>query len=321
MNMNAPANVSTVARANAVCTVICGDSREELRRLEGQVDLIVTSPPYADARHKHYDSVHPDEFADWFMTFHEPFWNSLKPTGSLVINIKDKVVGGVRHRYVWRTMEMLADAGWLAIEDYLWHKTNPMPGYWPTRLRDGWEYCFHLAKSKRPYFNPNAVRQPVGDWVESRLRKLGENDVKRHNSANASGFGRDISKWVDKQTVLPSNVLSYALVGKNKGHPAVFPVDLPLFFIKLLCPEGGLVVDPFGGSGSTGIAALALGRASVLIDNNPQYCQAAVKRLDSEAVAQKGEVKSSLLLFPELARKRASRKGGRTTARGKKTKE
>src|SRR5215213_7329263 len=192
--------------------IINEDARTALRRCRGRADLIVTSPPYADARKRHYDSIDPDDYAAWFASFHEPLAEALKPTGSLVINIKDKVVGGVRHRYVWRTMEMLADAGWLAIEDYLWHKTNPMPGYWPTRLRDGWEYCFHLAKSKRPYFNPNAVRQPVGDWVESRLRKLGENDVKRHNSANASGFGRDISKWVDKQTVLPSNVLSYALV-------------------------------------------------------------------------------------------------------------
>lgn len=252
---------------------------------EGQADLIITSPPYADARHKHYDSVHPDAFADWFLTFHEPFWNVLKPTGSLVLNIKDKVVDGVRHRFVWRTIEALAARGWFAIDDYIWHKTNSMPGYWPTRLRDGWEYCFHLARSKRPYFNPDAVRQPIGSWVKTRLRNLGENDLSRHNSVNASGFGRDISRWVGKRTVLPANVLSLAVVGKNKGHPAVFPVDLPLFFIRLLCPEGGLVVDPFAGSGTTGVAALSLGRRSLLVDNNPQYCQEIVNRLLDEGAA------------------------------------
>lgn len=165
-----------------------------------------------------------------------------------------------------------------------------MPGYWPTRLRDGWEYCFHLARSKRPFFNPDAVRKPIGDWVESRLRNLGKNDLSRHNSVNDSGFRRDISKWVGKQTVLPSNVLSVPLVGKNKGHPAVFPVDLPLFFIKLLCPEKGLVVDPFSGSGTTGIAALSLGRRCILIDNNLQYCQEALLRLQNEAAAQTNEI-------------------------------
>jgi site-specific DNA-methyltransferase (adenine-specific)/site-specific DNA-methyltransferase (cytosine-N4-specific) len=294
--MSTPALVTTVNKADTACTVICGDSRNELEAYAGQVDLIVTSPPYANARHKHYDGVHPDKFVDWFLTFHEPFFKALKPEGSLVLNIKDKVVDGVRHRYVWRTIEALSERGWYAIDDYLWHKPNPMPGYWPTRLRDGWEYCFHLAKSKRPYFNQDAVRQPIGDWVESRLRKLGENDLTRQNSANASGFGRDISRWVGKQTALPSNVITRALVGKNKGHPAVFPVDLPLFFIKLLSPEGGFVVDPFSGSGTTGIAALSLARRCILIDNNEQYCQAAIKRLREEAAAQKHELKAKTRL-------------------------
>jgi site-specific DNA-methyltransferase (adenine-specific)/site-specific DNA-methyltransferase (cytosine-N4-specific) len=277
-----------VTDSGAICTVINGDSRIELPQYNGQVDLIVTSPPYADARRRHYDSVHPDNFAEWFMTFHEPFYSALKPTGSLVINIKDKVVDGVRHRYVWHMIEALSKEGWFCIDDYIWQKPNPMPGYWPTRLRDGWEYCFHLAKSVRPYFNADAVRKPIGEWVESRLKNLGTNDISRHNSANDSGFGRDISRWVGKNTVLPANVLSVPLVGKNKGHPAVFPVDLPMFFIKLLSPENGLIVDPFGGSGTTGIAALIAERNCVLIDNNYEYCCAAESRLIAEADAVLG---------------------------------
>ena len=298
--MTLPALKTTLKKANATCTVIRGDSREELTAFAEQVDLIVTSPPYADARHKHYDSVHPDNFVEWFMTFHEPYFNALKPEGSLVINIKDKVVDGVRHRYVWRMIDALCERGWFAIEDYIWHKTNPMPGSWPTRLSDGWEYCFHLAKSKRPYFNADAVRKPIGDWVESRLRKLGENDLSRHNSANESGFGRDISKWVGKQTVLPTNVISRALVGRNKNHPAVFPVDLPLFFIKLLSPENGLVVDPFAGSGTTGIAALSVGRDCVLIENTAQYCLEALKRLREEAMAKESELLPAQRTFYEV---------------------
>jgi len=284
----------TLTRGETACTLIHGDSRIELTTFAGQVDLIVTSPPYADARNNHYDSIHPDKFADWFLTFHEPFCDALKSTGSLVINIKDKVVDGVRHRFVWHTIEAFCKRGWFAIDDYLWHKPNPMPGYWPTRLRDGWEYCFHLAKTKRPFFNPDAVRKPIGDWVSSRLQNLGKNDQSRHNSVNGSGFGRDISKWIGKEKVLPSNVLSIPLVGKNKGHPAVFPMDLPLFFINLLCPENGLVVDPFAGSGTTGIASLTLGRNCVLIDNNFEYYQEAIKRLQNEAAAQKNQLRFQL---------------------------
>lgn len=275
--------ITTIQTGRGItCTVICGDSREILKSWIGRGDLIVTSPPYADARSKHYDSVHPDHFADWFMSFHTPFIEALKPNGSLVINIKDKAVDGVRHRFVWHTIEALSDNGWFAIDDYIWHKPNPMPGRWPTRLRDGWEYCFHLAKSKRPYFASDQVAQPVGSWAESRLKKLGDGDLDRHNSVNNSGFGRDLSKWVGKETVSPSNVLTAAVVGKNKGHPAVFPLSLPTFFIKLLCPPDGLVIDPFGGSGTTGIAALNIGVNSVIIENNPVYYTEAVRRIYAE---------------------------------------
>jgi site-specific DNA-methyltransferase (adenine-specific)/site-specific DNA-methyltransferase (cytosine-N4-specific) len=277
-------------QVQAKCTVICGDSRTELESYKGQVDLIVTSPPYADARHRHYDSIHPDRYADWFLSFHQSFFDALKPTGSLVINIKDRVVDGVRHRYVWQTIETLCERGWYAIDDYIWHKPNPMPGYWPSRLSDGWEYCFHLAKQTKPYFSHDDVKKPIGDWAETRLANLGENDLSRHNSVNESGFGRDLSRWVGKEKVLPSNVITSAVVGKNKKHPAVFPPDIPEFFIKLLCPEGGLVVDPFAGSGTTGIVAVLLQRNCVLIDNQQKYYRIAVERLEEEAKAQIIEV-------------------------------
>ena len=265
------------------CQIIYGDSRSVLPPLGQVADLIVTSPPYADARKKHYDSIHPDAFVDWFTSFHPSFYGVLKPKGSLVINIKDKIVSGIRHRYVWKTIEKLCQLGWYAIDDYIWQKTNPMPGFWPTRLRDGWEYCFHLAKCKTPYINQAAVKVPMGKWADVRLVNLNGKSAVRHNSENDSGFGRDLRKWVGKKKVLPSNVLSLPLVGKNFGHPAVYPVGLPSFFIKLLTPKNSLTLDPFAGSGQTGIAALKLNRDSILVDNNRQYCTAAVYRIQKEA--------------------------------------
>jgi hypothetical protein len=126
-----------------------------------------------------------------------------------------------------------------------------------------------------------AVRIPIGEWVKTRLAKLGENDLSRQNSVNKSGFGRNISRWVGQETVLPSNVLTLPLVGTNKGHPAVFPPELPAFFIKLLCPVNGLVVDPFAGSGMTGIAAMEIGRDCILIDNNEEYARLAFENLQN----------------------------------------
>jgi len=97
--------------------IINDDCRRALSTLRESADLIVTSPPYADARKRHYDSVDPDKYAEWFMSFHEPFFKALKPNGSLVINIKDKVVDGVRHRYVWETIAALNRSGWHSIDD------------------------------------------------------------------------------------------------------------------------------------------------------------------------------------------------------------
>ncbi len=235
--------------------------------------------------------MHPDSFAEWFLTFHEPFYNVLSDDGNFILNIKDRVVKGTRHRFVWKTVMALEDAGWHAIDDYLWHKTNPMPGYWPNRLRDGWEYCFHLAKIKRPFMNQDAIKQPIGDWADVRLKDLNGKSAARHNSQNESGFGRDLRKWVGKDSVLPSNVLSLPLVGVNRGHPAVFPIGLPEFFIKLMSPENGIILDPFGGSGTTAIASLNLGRSCIIIDNNKEYCQTAVELIQKDVRKKNYEIK------------------------------
>jgi site-specific DNA-methyltransferase (adenine-specific) len=272
-----------VQEQNVYCRIICGDSRKELPKLTEKGDLIVTSPPYADARKRHYDSVHPDKFSEWFLSFSEPFFRSLKPKGSFVLNIKDKIVDGQKHRFVWDTVKGLEKEGWVPIDDYIWHKVNPMPGYWPTRLRDGWEYCFHLAKDKKPFMDQDAVKVPIGGWTEARLANLRGKSLQRHNSKNESGFGRDLRNWVGKDKVLPSNVISLPLVGKNFGHPAVFPTGLPAFFIRLLTRENGLVIDPFGGAGTTGIAAINLHRNSILIDNNKEYCKIVYQRILKES--------------------------------------
>ena len=253
-------------------SVHLGDSREVLKKYpDHYFDLIFTSPPYADARKKHYDSISVEEFPSFLATFHSEFWRVLKPDGSFILNIKDKVISGQRHRYVWKTIMLMAELGWLCIDDYIWQKPNAMPGYWPNRLRDGWEYCFHLTKSKNFQMYQDAVKRPIGDWAKARLAKLNGKSNARHNSENDSGFGRDLRKWVNKDHVLPDNCVVVPVVGKNMGHPAAFPVGLPDFFIRLFTKEGGLVLDPFAGSGATGTAALNLMRNAVLIDNKEEY--------------------------------------------------
>lgn len=259
-----------------------GDSRKVLLNNfpDKKFDLIITSPPYADARKKHYDSISTSEYPKFFSTFHEQFWRVLKDEGSFILNIKDKVVNGIRDRYVWKTVMALSDLGWKCVDDYLWLKPNAMPGYWPNRLRDEWEYCFHFTKQSKFKMYQDAVKKPIGEWAPKRLEKLTGKSAERHNSENDSGFGRDLRKWVNKDLVLPGNTINVPLVGKNMGHPAVFPVGLPDFFIKLFTKSGDCILDPFAGSGSTGIAGIELSRNVVLIDNNKKYIEAMKVRLE-----------------------------------------
>lgn len=258
-----------------------GDSREVLKRFPDRYfNLIVTSPPYADARCDHYDSISPSEYVDFMVSFHDQFWRVLADDGSFVLNVKDKVVDGVRHRFVWHTIEALAERGWHCVDDYLWIKPNAMPGYWPNRLRDEWEYCFQMTKQRQFAMYQSAVRKPIGTWAEKRLAKLTGKSNGRHDSENKSGFGRDLRNWLNKDTVLPGNTVSVPLVGKNMGHPAVFPAGLPEFFIQLFTKVGDMVLDPFAGSGSTGVAAENLDRNVVLIDIKAEYIATIEARLE-----------------------------------------
>lgn len=263
--------------------VLCGDSREVLKQFpDGYFNLIVTSPPYADARKKHYHSIKPSEYPEFFESFHNEFWRVLADDGSFVLNIKDKVVDGKRNRYVWRTIMMLEKKGWLCIDDYLWLKPNAMPGYWKNRLRDGWEYCFHMTKQKDFAMYQDAVKIPIGNWAEPRLKKLTGKSAIRHDSENESGFGRDLRNWKEKKLVLPDNTVMVPLVGKNMGHPAVYPTGLPAFFIKLFTKEHQNVLDPFAGSGSTGLAAQELNRNCILIELEEEYVKAIKQRIEKK---------------------------------------
>jgi site-specific DNA-methyltransferase (adenine-specific)/site-specific DNA-methyltransferase (cytosine-N4-specific) len=258
----------------------CGDAIKILKQYpDGYFNLIVTSPPYADARKKHYLSIKPNDYPKFFKTFHNELWRVLSQDGSFVLNIKDKVVDGIRHRYVWHTIELLSKLGWRCVDDYIWHKPNAMPGYWPNRLRDEWEYCFHMTKQKKFAMYQDSVKKPIGDWADVRLKNLNGKSKIRHNSENNSGFGRDLKSWVNKETVLPGNIVSVPLVGKNMGHPAVYPEGLPQFFINLFSKENDNILDPFAGSGTTGIVAQTLNRNCVLIEVKEEYVNVMEKRL------------------------------------------
>lgn len=246
---------------------------------DNYVDLIITSPPYAESRKKTYGGTHPDEYVNWFLPISDQLLRILKPTGSFILNIKERVVKGERHTYVIELILEMRKQGWLWTEEYCWHKKNCYPGKWPNRFRDSWERCLHFTKSKKFKMNQEEVMVPIGDWSKSRLKNLSETDKIRDDSKVKSGFGKKILNWVGKKHVYPTNVLYMATECGNRNHSATFPVSLPEWFIKLFTDEGDIVLDPFLGSGTTAVAAQRLGRRYIGIEIFEEYREIAQERL------------------------------------------
>ena len=260
--------------------IICGDCEKVLEGFpSNSIDLIFTSPPYADRRKKTYGGIRPDEYVDWFLPKAEQFLRVLKPTGTFVLNIKERVVNGERHTHVIALVLKLREQGWLWTEEFIWHKKNCYPGKWPNRFRDSWERLLQFNKQREFNMYQEAVMVPVGDWAKDRLASLSDTDKIRDESKVGSGFGKNVSKWVGRNKVYPTNVIHMATECSNRNHSAVFPASLPTWFIKLFTQRGDTVLDPFIGSGTTAVAAKQLGRNYVGIDINEEYCRIAIERL------------------------------------------
>lgn len=259
-----------------------GDAKEILEELEtNSVDLIVTSPPYAERRKKTYGGISSDEYVEWFKPISEQLLRVLKPTGTFILNIKENAENGERNTYVLELILALRLQGWLWTEEFIWHKKNSYPGKWPNRFRDAWERCLQFNKSKKFNMYQDEVRIPVGDWATARLRNLSDTDKIRDNSRNGSGFGKNISNWIGREMVYPDNVLHFATVCNNKNHSAAFPDELPEWFIKLFTKEGDTVLDPFLGSGTTSYVAKKMNRNSIGIELKEEYYNLALKSIDN----------------------------------------
>lgn len=260
--------------------IFLGDCEEVLKEFpDNSIDLIFTSPPYADQRKKTYGGIKPDNYVDWFMPKADQFLRVLKPTGTFVLNIKERVVDGERHTYVIELVLRMREQGWLWTEEFIWHKKNSYPGKWPNRFRDNWERLIQFNKSKHFSMYQEAVMVPIGDWAKDRLASLSETDKTRDESKAGSGFGKNVSNWLGRDEVYPTNVIHMATECGNRNHSAAFPVDLPSWFIKLFTKAGDVVLDPFIGSGTTAVAAIQLWRNYVGIDISYEYVNLACSRV------------------------------------------
>jgi site-specific DNA-methyltransferase (adenine-specific) len=258
------------------------------------VDLLITSPPYSDLKdYGHNDGIiSPDEYVDWFLPKAQEFYRILKPSGSFVLNINDKVVNGERHLYVYDLVIALKRViGFKFFERMYWIKVSS-PVNPKTRPSDWTEYLFWFTKTDNNKYN--IVRRPHSEGTMKRSKcKYGAS-----NSYTGSKPGLKISA----DGASPNNILTlsnHTTLPNNFRHPAKFPVGIPEFFIKACTDEGDLVYDPFMGSGTTAVVSKQLNRNFIGTELNSAYIEVSNQRLSllSSDIKEESNLYFSTLLF------------------------
>lgn len=236
------------------------------------IDLVVTSPPYAEQRVNQYGGIKESEYPEWTVTYMEEVKRVLKPSGSVIIVIRPHISDGVISDYMLKTRLLLRDAQWLECEELIWVKTNSPPLGSVYRPRRAWESMHWFSKEKNPYCNTKATEKK--SMRVGLVSKKGVGDYIQNASQPKVGIAR-VPDYVEVGTNLNDK-------NKNNNHPAQYPVELASWIIELLCPPNGTVLDPFLGSGTTGVAARGLNRNFYGIEKDPKYEDIIKARLHDE---------------------------------------
>lgn len=258
---------------NIINTIICGDAVEVLKTLPDEsVDLVVTSPPYDELRV--YNGFSLDLHAVGV-----ELYRVMKDGGIVAMVIQDSTKDFGKSLTSFRTIVDWCDnIGFKLFETCIYHKNGTEGAWWKSRFRVDHEYMPIFLKGRKPqYFNKEPLKIPSkhGGKVMS-----GSGNRKTDGTTTAV-VRREINPMKCRGTVW-----DYLMAGdKNplkRRHPAVFPDKIPFDFIKCFCPEGGVVLDPFVGSGSTAVMAKVLERKYIGIDISREYCDLAEERLEKD---------------------------------------
>lgn len=273
--------------------VICGDALAVLRTLPGEcIDTIVTSPPYY--RQRDYaagdqlgQEATPAEYARRLVAILAECRRVLRSAGSLWLVLGDKYVGGEQLGMPWRVALAMGDEGWRLRSDIIWHKPNAMPSSVKNRPTTDHEYIFFFTKDADYFYDADAIREPhVTFGPQSKMRGGRRHFGQRGGTPEAGKNGGQSNlhdgRWDQAFHPLGRNkrtVWSIPLSKYRGAHFAVFPESLVETCLAASCPPGGLVLDPFAGSGTTLAVAKRTGRHYLGIDCSEEYCELARQRL------------------------------------------
>lgn len=273
------------------------DALDVLRQLpDDSVSLVLTSPPFALRRQKAYGNVAATEYVDWFWPFAEQIHRVLRPDGSFVLDIGGAWNPGLgtRSLYQYELIIRLTRRFHLAQEFYWYNPSKlPTPAEWVTirrtRVKDAVTTIWWLSKTEAPNSDNRRVLRPYSRSMQRLLRDGYQVAMRPSQHEIGPHFRRD------NGGAIPPNLLSIPNTRSNDDyfrrcreaglpiHPARFPSPLPDFFVRFLTEPKQLVLDPFGGSNTTGYAAEQLGRRWISVEINGEYVEGSRLRF-AEAV-------------------------------------
>lgn len=291
--MRAALNSSFSLEGSLVDSILCEDALSGLSRLPtGVADTIVTSPPYYGQRdYSHPDQVGTEPNADIYVErlvgiFREGA-RVVNDRGTFWLNLGDKYEGGRLLGLPWRVALALQRDGWILRSDIIWWKSNAMPSGVKNRPTCDHEYLFLFAKNADYYFDTDAIREPHVTFTERSRMMGGRNHFGKaggtpERGKNAGNPNLHKGRW--DQAFHPKGrnrrtVWEVPLSKFPEAHFAVFPEKLIEPCILAGSPEGGVILDPFIGSGTTAMVALRLRRHFIGIDCSKRYCEMAEKRI------------------------------------------
>lgn len=262
--------------------VIIGDCRRTVRGIAANsVDTIITSPPYFNLRDYGNDlqigrEKQLDDYIASLVSVFNRAKRALKPDGTLWINIGDSYGKGKQLLGVpWKLAFALQASGWILRQDIIWSKPNPMPESVKDRCTRAHEYIFLFSKSEKYYFDYNAIKEPAVSAPRKREKNNGESAVDTKLRGN-SGCCGVTSEFRNKRDVWSVSTKSYP-----GAHFATFPPDLIIPCVLAGSRESGVVLDVFGGSGTTAGVANALGRDAIICELNEDYAALIPDRVES----------------------------------------
>jgi site-specific DNA-methyltransferase (adenine-specific) len=299
--------------------IIQGDCRESLKTLtENSVNCCVTSPPYFGLRSYGggEDEIGiEDRVEDYIQSLVDVFREVrrvLRPDGTLWLNLGDSYMAqknvvpppqtiggqrdmptgipgnrreqkGLKHKDLigipWRVALALQADGWWLRQDIIWHKPNPMPESVEDRCTRAHEYIFMLSKKSHYYYDHEAIKEAAVTAPTSRDK---EGEGYQADYPHGPRFSKGERVWGADGKKNKRSVWTVNTKGYKGAHFAVYPKQLVLPCILAGCPEDGTVLDPFNGSGTTGVVALQNNRRYIGLELNPEYVKLAEARIAEE---------------------------------------